>query len=151
MYTLRSNNCVLGLKLQSPIITCSHLKPVLHTYVSSRVPNNYTVKKYTFGKNEIRVGVGDRSWCGRKKVREQGRDVKLLNFEHTHAGYLSMPYPATVPSNRAQQPCPATVSSNRTQQPYPATVPSNRAQQPYPATVPSNRAQQPHLLVGHTH
>ena len=29
MYTLRSNNCVLGLKWQFAIITCSHLKPVL--------------------------------------------------------------------------------------------------------------------------
>ena len=29
MYTLRSNNCVLGLKSQFAIITCSHLKPVL--------------------------------------------------------------------------------------------------------------------------
>ena len=29
MYTLRSNNCVLGLKSQFTIITCSHLKPVL--------------------------------------------------------------------------------------------------------------------------
>ena len=29
MYTLRSNNCALGLKSQLAIITCSHLKPVL--------------------------------------------------------------------------------------------------------------------------
>ena len=33
MYTLRSNNCALGLKSQFAIITCSHLNPVLRYFI----------------------------------------------------------------------------------------------------------------------
>ena len=38
MYTLRSNNCALGLKSQFAIITCSHLKPVLRYFTLGRLP-----------------------------------------------------------------------------------------------------------------
>ena len=45
MYTLRSNNCVLGLKSQFAIITCSHLKPVLRYIISMSfsASNNFII------------------------------------------------------------------------------------------------------------
>ena len=47
MYTLRSNNCVLGLKSQFAIFTCSHLNPFLR-YIGDHdfIAIVHTIKDY---------------------------------------------------------------------------------------------------------
>ena len=73
MYTLRSNNCVLGLKSQFAIITCSHLKPVLrylHGICDARSRLLFKLRSGThdlneeLGRHRGREGKTEYSLCG---------------------------------------------------------------------------------------
>ena len=97
-YTLRSNNCVLGLKSQFAIITCSHLKPVLRCippppgsqtrrYIAKiavgGIQGNWTRNRQVL--SEIyRVGDGHKKARGWKTIESNSHDSEDYRRNHVH-------------------------------------------------------------------